>query len=173
VISSNNDVIYESGPFNPLTGVFNFLINDMSFILGDILVIEAKYVGTFGGIINDLTCSIHLNSINYQTWYENALGPSGSTLYPHSSQYEFYNGELPGTIIKISNGELNDDNQFKYPSTLEINYDITFYKSSITELNDFLNINTSPNQGEIYLYYDTGSFLNYQDAGLTPAIRPR
>jgi hypothetical protein len=35
-----------------------------------------------------------------------------------------------------------------------------FYQSSITPLEDFLNQNTSPNQGEIYLWYDTGSILN-------------
>jgi hypothetical protein len=108
-----------------------------------------------------------------QTWYETTLGPTGSARLRNSDQREFYNGELPGTIIEATNGELNEANVFKYPSTLEINYDIVFYKSDITPLNNFLNINTSPDQGEIYLYYDTGSFLSYQDAGLTPAIRQR
>jgi hypothetical protein len=108
-----------------------------------------------------------------QTWPEFEVGPSGSTYLIRDDQREFYNGELPGTEIEATNGELNEANVFKYPSTLEINYDIVFYKSDITPLDNFLNINTSPNQGEIYLYYDTGSFLSYQDAGLTPAIRQR
>jgi len=40
---------------------------------------------------------------------------------------------------------------------LNIDYDIVLYRSNITSLDNFLNLNTSPNQGEIYLWYDTGS----------------
>jgi hypothetical protein len=114
-----------------------------------------------------------LHPYSQQTWPEFELGPSGSSYYIRDDQREFYNGELPGTEIEVTNGELNEANVFKYPSTLEINYDIVFYKSNIINLDSFLNTNTSPNQGEIYLYYDTGSFLSYQDAGLTPVIRLR
>ena len=92
-----------------------------------------------------------------QTWYETTLGPTGSARLRNSDQREFYNGELPGTEIEATNGELNEANIFKYPSTLEINYDIVFYRSNITPLESFLNLNTSPNQGEIYLWFDTGS----------------
>ena len=95
-----------------------------------------------------------------QSWSELVLGPTGSTQFVHNDQSEFYNGELQGTTIEASNGELNEANIFKYPSTLEINYDVVFYKSNITSLDNFLNINTSPNQGEIYLWFDTGSILN-------------
>jgi len=103
-----------------------------------------------------------LQSVEYsqQTWLESVLGPTGSFQLLHNDQSEFYDGELPGTTIEVSNGELNEANIFKYPSTLEINYNIVFYKSSITSLNNFTNIQTSPNQGEIYLWYDTGSYIN-------------
>jgi hypothetical protein len=83
----------------------------------------------------------------------------------HSTQDEFYNGELPGTEYIVTNGELNDANDFKYPTTFEVYYDPTLYLSNITPLESFLNINTSPNQGEIYLWYDTGSTIN-------PSITP-
>jgi len=173
IVSSTNGIIYESPAFNSLAGGFSFSTGPISLIFGETLNIEGKAIGTFGGAINDIIGSAQISNINTQTWYETVIGPSGSTLYPNYDQREFYNGELPGTVIEATNGELNEANEFKYPSTLEINYDIVFYRSDITPLDSFLNINTSPNQGEIYLYYDTGSFLSYQDAGLTPAIRPR
>jgi hypothetical protein len=100
-----------------------------------------------------------------QTWPEFEVGPTGSTYLIREDQREFYNGELPGTIIEASNGEWNEANIFKYPSTLEINYDIVLYRSNITPLNNFLNNLTSPNQGEIYLWYDTGSTTQVANPG--------
>ena len=100
-----------------------------------------------------------------QTWPQYYTGSTGVSTIIHSTQDEFYNGELPGTEYVVTNGELNDANNFKYPTTLEIYYDPTLYLSSITPLENFLNNNTLPNQGEIYLWYDTGSTIN-------PSITP-
>jgi hypothetical protein len=97
---------------------------------------------------------------NYQIWDETILTPSGSTILTHKTEDEFYNGELKGTEIKATNGELNDWNSSKYPSTFEINYTTYLYNSTISSLDLFNNINTSPNAGEIYLWYDTGSITN-------------
>jgi hypothetical protein len=114
----------------------------------------AFFSGSTGGTFNNF------NNLNFsQSWIETVITPVGTQYISQSSQYEFYNGELPGTEYIVTNGELNDVNEFKYPTTLEIYYDPTLYLSSITPLEDFLNINTSPNQGEIYLWYDTGSIL--------------
>jgi hypothetical protein len=101
-----------------------------------------------------------LNSIvptSIQTWEETTIGPSGSTVILHNSQNEFYNGELPGTFIETTDGELNFGNTFKYPSILEVDYSTAFYPSNEIPLSIFLNGATSPNLGEIYLWYDTGS----------------
>ena len=100
-----------------------------------------------------------------QSWVESIIGPSGSVNIIHDSQEEFYNGEFSGSTLLVTDGELNDENIFKYPSTLEISYDIIFYTSSVTPLEAFNNINTSPNSGQIYLWYDTGSILNPQVQG--------
>jgi len=102
-----------------------------------------------------------------QIWEETLIGPSGSTFRFHNNQEEFYNGEFSGSTLLVTDGELNDENIFKYPSTLEISYDIIFYTSSVTPLEVFNNINTSPNSGQIYLWYDTGSILNTGE-GLPP-----
>jgi len=110
--------------------------------------------GSTGGTFNQYNTTTFA-----QDWVQTYEGPTGLSYISHSSQDEFYNGELPGTEYTVVNGELNPDNEFKLPTTLEIYYDPTLYLSSITPLEDFLNINTSPNQGEIYLWYDTGSIL--------------
>ena len=116
--------------------------------------------GGAGGSVNRLNPTSSLSSYFTQSYGETLNTIAGTFNVTHSSQDEFYNGELSGSTLLVSNGELNDENTFKYPSTLEISYDIIFYTSSVTPLNTFNNINTSPNSGEIYLWYDTGSILD-------------
>ena len=155
------------------------IIDNFSFGLSTPLIISSSIINSSYGekfsiwvssstdpntFIGTLT-AFNIGEYSQQTWPEFELGPTGSTYLIRKDQREFYNGELPGTIIEASNGELNEANIFKYPSTLEINYDTIFYKSTITPLNDFLNINTSPNQGEIYLWYDTGSNTQVSNPG--------
>ena len=123
--------------------------------------------GSTGGTFNNF------NNINFtQSWIETVNTPIGVQYISQSSQYEFYNGELPGTEFVVTDGELNPDNEFKYPSTTQNTYIPTLYVSNITPLEDFLNINTSPNQGEIYLWFDTGSFLNINPPGVPTAFTP-
>ena len=117
--------------------------------------------GSAGGTFNNF------NNLNFsQSWIETYDGPTGVSYISHSSQDEFYNGELPGTEYVVTNGELNDANEFKYPTTLVINYNPTLYLSDITPLQNFLDINTSPNQGEVYLWFDTGSTLQPSQPGI-------
>jgi len=94
---------------------------------------------------------------NYQIWDETILTPSGSTTLTHKTEDEFYNGELKGTEIKATNGELNDWNNSKFPSTLEIEYTPYLYSSDITSYTRFVQDSIFPGAGEIYLWYDTGS----------------
>ena len=123
--------------------------------------------GSTGGTFNTF------NTTSFsQNWIETVDTPVGVQYISQSSQYEFYNGELPGTEFIVTDGELNPDNDFKYPSTTQNLYISTLYVSDITNLSDFLNINTSPNQGEIYLWYDTGSILNINPPGIPTAFTP-
>jgi hypothetical protein len=116
--------------------------------------------GSTGGTFNQY------NTIAFaQDWVQTYEGPTGTSYISQSSQYEFYNGELPGTEYIVTDGELNPGNEFKHPTTLEIYYDPTLYLSSNVPLDYFLNSVNSPNQGEIYLWYDTGSTIN---PSLTP-----
>ena len=68
-------------------------------------------------------------------------------------------------VITVSNGNLTDPDCEIYlnANTIETKYKPIFYKStqllgSNNSLDLFLDPNTSPNPGEIYLYWDSGSF---------------
>ncbi len=95
-----------------------------------------------------------------QSWSSSVDTPVGPQIIVHTTQEEFYDGEFSGSEFVATTGELNDENTSKKPSTLEINYDVIFYTSSVTPSSPFLNARSIPKQGEIYLWYDTGSFLD-------------
>ena len=95
-----------------------------------------------------------------QSWTSSVDTPVGPQIIINTTQEEFYDGEFSGSEFVATTGELNDENTSKKPSTLEINYDIIFYTSSVTPSSPFLNERSIPKQGEIYLWYDTGSFLD-------------
>jgi len=123
--------------------------------------------GSTGGVFNPYNTTTFS-----QDWIQTYEGPTGISYISHSSQDEFYNGELPGSEFVVTNGELTENNTYTFPSLTENLYAPTLYVSNITPLDDFLNINTSPNQGEIYLWYDTGSFLNINPPGVPTAFEP-
>ena len=68
-----------------------------------------------------------------------------------------YNGELEGTNLEVTNGDLNGTNTFlQYPKT-PTNYTPVLYNSNTVSVNTFLLNTTVPESGQIYLFYDTGS----------------
>lgn len=93
-----------------------------------------------------------------QSWSGSNVGPSGSIPFVRSTQEEFYSGELSGSVILVTDGDLNGSNPFLNPSTVALAYTASYYNTSITPGGNFLDRKTSPNNGEIYLLYDTGSF---------------
>jgi hypothetical protein len=106
---------------------------------------------------------------NTQSWGEEVKTPVGLLTISHSTQDEFYNGELPNSIIIATDGELNPDNTFKYPSTEVIEYKIIQYQSGsgpytvpATSIpsNVFLTSVYSPVAGQIFTWFDIGSIVN-------------
>jgi hypothetical protein len=104
-----------------------------------------------------------------QSWTENINTVSGSVLVIHNSQDEFYNGELSGSNILISDGILNP----AYPnSNLSFDYTPVRYSplgysldpSSSFAQSQFLNPLTIPNQGEILL------LRGWRDQSVTPQL---
>jgi len=134
-------------------------INNVRVSLGEIFEIQLSASNALIGV-NNASLSVYSPQVSTQVWSEFEVGPTGSTYLIREDQREFYNGELPGTIIEISNGEWNEANIFKYPSTEEINYKISMYISS-TWPAEFITGNGLTNfSGSIFLWYDTGSILN-------------
>jgi hypothetical protein len=94
-----------------------------------------------------------------QSWSGSIDTKAGIVHFIHKSQEEFVNGEYSGSIIIASDGNLTDEDceKFLQVNTKEVNYKPFFYYSSgsnAVPLGTFINANTSPNDGQIYLYWD-------------------
>jgi hypothetical protein len=126
-----------------------------------------QVTGSSGGVMPEFngTASTNLYVNITQSWSGTTPSLLGNVAFTQSNQDEFFNGELSGSVITVSNGNLTDPDCEIYlrANTIETLYKPIFYKStqllgSDNSLNVFLNPNTAPNPGEIYLYWDSGSF---------------
>ena len=84
-----------------------------------------------------------------QSWSSSNITPFGEIGYIHNTEEEWFNGEFSGSSIIASTQSLN--NVLEINNTL-VNYRLYWYNNLVTSPSDFINTNTSPNQGEIYLY---------------------
>ena len=89
----------------------------------------------------------------------------------HWSQDEFYDGELSGSVILATNGELNEGcAPFKNAEYIEANYKIRMYDYLDSDENKFLSTFNSPTLGHMSIFSTTQS-LNLAgiggDGGLT------
>ena len=85
---------------------------------------------------------------------------SGLVTRIHRSQDEFYNGELSGSTLIISNGELNEDcEQFKFINPRGGNYGIRSYNSTDDSFDDFINTQNLPLQGFIQTWFQEDNAL--------------
>ena len=91
-------------------------------------------------------------------YYTLNITPYGE--FPQLVTNEFdFNGELEGTNLIVTDGNLNGDNTFLTYPTTPTNYSPVLYNSNTVSVSDFLLSTTSPGLGQIYLFYDTGSIL--------------
>jgi hypothetical protein len=130
------------------TGTLNFIL-DTNFELSGFLTIQNTSDN------KDITLT-NVNIYKLPDYYKTVETPYGTGSILVTNEYD-YNGELEGTIIEVTDGNLNGDNIFLKSSTVPTNYIPTYYKTNTINDSAFLSINTSPNPGEIYLLYDTGS----------------
>jgi hypothetical protein len=98
-----------------------------------------------------------------QSWSGTTPSLSGSVAFTQSSQIEFFDGELSGSILQVENGELNEDNPYKMaPNQLS---EYTIFGSSLTTPNAgqiFWQINIGYNGSNFYLYV-TSLYINEID----------
>ena len=95
-----------------------------------------------------------VNCNSAQAWTETIVSPQGASLVVHSNQDEFYNGEYSGSTLVVENGELNEANPFKEPNRILGAYTIIVYNTNTVNPDAFFNPLTTPNPGELYVYYD-------------------
>lgn len=62
----------------------------------------------------------------YKTW-ENQDGLGQARIYDRSQEQAKFDGELSGSTIQVSDGELNRDNPFKQLKYSTVKYDVAFY----------------------------------------------
>jgi len=130
--------------------------------------------GGAGGTVNQYnsldTNPYYLNNVYgiTQSYSESIVIPSGVVNQVHSSQDEFYNGEFSGSNFVVTDGDLNGGNPFLNPSTIEVNYVISYYDDTLIPAGNFLDVNTTPNNGEMYILYDGTS--TFPSTPNTPSI---
>jgi hypothetical protein len=132
--------------------------------------------GSSGGVMPEFTSTSSTNLfVNItQSWTGSTPSLLGDVSFIHDSQTEFFNGELSGSAYVVENGNLTDPDCLPYlhANDTPTYYKPVFYKStqmsgSSNALDIFLNTNTIPHPGEIYLYWDSGSYY-----GSIPAPYP-
>jgi hypothetical protein len=115
-----------------------------------------------------------------QSWSESIVTPLGLVNQIHDTQDEFYNGEFSGSTIQVYEEQVNP---FLDIPTTENSYTVTQYIGKqykryasgpllngyyifdeIIQEGKFLNENTEPDLGEIYLFNDAIDITTYQSS---------
>jgi hypothetical protein len=158
---------YGSGSTPPPTWNSPFTFQNIEITGSPIQMYEING-GTGGTMPNlfGLTSSQYTgnNVVNItQSWTGSTPSLTGSVIFTQSSQIEFFDGELSGSILEVENGELNEDNPYKLASTQLSVYNI--FGSSLTTPgagNIFWQINIGYNGSNFYLYI-TSLYINELD----------
>lgn len=118
--------------------------------------------GSNGGSMPELNGNISSSNLFVnitQSWEVTNNSPLGPITYTHDTQDEFINGEFSGSTLQATDQRLVDEdciNLLNVNPTL-VNYKIYFYSNNVTPSGIFLDSDTTPNSGEIYLLYDSSS----------------
>ena len=93
-----------------------------------------------------------------QSWDVTTPSLYGNVTSTHDSQTEFYDGELSGSIMLITDGELNPDNPFKLQKAIPANYKVRMYLESLgVSESEFLSFQNNPTPGFISIWLATNS----------------
>jgi hypothetical protein len=117
--------------------------------------------GSAGGATPDFNGQVYTTNLFVnitQSWNGSTNTPAGIVPFVHDTEEEFINGEYSGSNLQVTDQRLIDPDCIKFleVNTTEVNYSISFYLSSGSQaiaLGNFLNPNTTPNDGEIYVYW--------------------
>ena len=102
--------------------------------------------------------ALYKQDVNFQRWDESFPSLIGEIPKLHDNQDEFYDGEFSGSVILVTNGELNEDCEAKEIQVFpNINYQVRVYGCDIKEVgwfevsNVWKQLNNHPLPGYISL----------------------
>ncbi len=122
----------------------------------DMVEIEGGAAGMFNQYNSESFAPEGINNLSItQSWSVTTPSLSGSVTTIHDSQDEFYNGELSGSVMLVTNGELNPHcEMFKNPNFTPVNYKIRMYNEESGSTEDrFLEPLNQPTNGYIQTFY--------------------
>jgi hypothetical protein len=126
--------------------------DDQSFPLEQITGSNGGALPNFNGQYSTTDLFVNIT----QSWVVTTDTKVGLVTSVHDTQDEFINGEYSGSDLTVTTQRLTDEDcvEFLNINTTEIFYDPFFYSSNVTSLPAFLDLNTSPNVGQIYLFWN-------------------
>ena len=92
-----------------------------------------------------------------QSWTGSTPSLLGEVPFTQTSQNEFFDGELSGSLIIATTQSLNPNNPFLAVDTTILNYTASITASENVVLSTFLS--STITSGKIYLYFDSSSIL--------------
>ena len=90
-----------------------------------------------------------------QSWSGSTPSLLGPVPFTHTSQTEFFDGELSGSNLIVTTQSLNPNNPFLQIDTTILNYTASITSSENTPINNWLGAPVT--LGKIYLYFDSSS----------------
>jgi len=145
--------------------------------------------GSAGGATPDFNGQVATTNLFVnitQSWVYSINTPVGEVTEIHDTEEEFINGEYSGSAIQVTDQRLIDEDCIQYltPSTIPTNFKLYFYNTPTFPLittgddpeyltakayrDNFLNPNTSPNPGEIYILTTVS-----EKFGVSPILPPQ
>jgi len=125
-------------------------------------------VGTFSGGTGGVLQRFQDNPTQFnltQSWNEIVETVFGPHTITHTDEAEFYNGEFGGYITATGSGA--DCGRFINPKFEEVEYRPVFVTTTDFTEEEFLNINTSPNRGIVWLWWENNQVKHIKVANIS------
>lgn len=159
-VDTQTTTSFYSGSTWNTPGVFQDLTITGSITTENIYTVTGSNGGTMpdlGGVTASRGPGFNISPIT-QSWTEVRDTKAGLVDYTASSQHEFFDGELSGSVLTVTTQSLNPDcDVFLTANTVYVSYSSSLFMHSLAP--NFLNSSTVPPSGEIYLLYDSGSAI--------------
>jgi hypothetical protein len=161
-ITDNNLNLYNSNETGSNELIYNktAISSPLYFTLNQTFNLTSGYL-TFAQSSSQIPDPIVITNLKIYldpSYYQPVETPFGVNTVLITNEFD-YNGELEGTNLIVTDGDLNGGNPFLTVPTTPTNYTPTLYTSNTVSAGTFLLNTTIPGQGQIYLFYDTGSTL--------------